>query len=81
MRTLGLASRSDDATLTDLPKQPRRGPGRKRVRGEPMRSPERLAERTAWERTLRSTRKKRLSCSAFSGNTRLEAASGRSRSR
>jgi len=49
-RVVVFGAMRDDATLTDLPKQ-RRGRGRKRVRGEPMRSPERLAAdgRTHWQ--------------------------------
>ncbi len=50
-RVVVFGAMRDDATLTELPKQTRKGPGRKRVRGEPMRSPERLAAdgRTPWQ--------------------------------
>lgn len=50
-RVVVFGAMRDDATLTDRPKQSRRGPGRKRVRGPAMRSPDRLAAdgRTPWQ--------------------------------
>jgi hypothetical protein len=50
-RVVVFGAMREDATLTSLPEKRQRKRGRKRVRGEPMRSPARLAAdgRTPWE--------------------------------